>query len=574
MQFLLKEQLYIKTIVRLEDERKKLKDGDPCPLCGSRNHPFALGNIPEMDENEIKVSKLNAFIESCEEIEKKAGAIEGELKQASQENAGAEKELISIKNEIRIIEDRLKRTEQDMEDLKKETIDTTNDLMTDFKVFGIDTLNRSDDIHEALRTLEELYKKWISNNELKAEIKDEAEKLKMLAAGSAAEIKTRDKSLAEKIQARDEIKKQLSDCMTERSDLFGNKCPDQEEALFLKKISESEQREKELTQACKTCQTALMTAETELASLEESSANLVPKLEKLENEFIDGLNTHGFKDENDFSQARLSSEEYNRLTEKEANLNQLETEIKARADDRASKLDIQRTLNRTELTLEELDTSKKVFEEKTQAINNELTEVRIKLAENSSAKKRLQEKTGLIEKQQKECDRWNRLHSLIGSENGKKFRNFAQGLTFEMMVSHANQELKKMSDRYLLVRDFSSPLELNVLDNYQAGEIRSVKNLSGGESFIVSLTLALGLSRMASHKVKVDSLFLDEGFGTLDEESLETALETLANLNQEGKLIGIISHIAALKERIGTQISVSPASGGKSTIKGPGCRRK
>jgi len=130
-----------------------------------------------------------------------------------------------------------------------------------------------------------------------------------------------------------------------------------------------------------------------------------------------------------------------------------------------------------------------------------------------------------------------------------------------------------MTDRYLLIRDDGQPLELNVVDNYQAGEIRSTRNLSGGESFIVSLALALGLSRMASRNVRVDSLFLDEGFGTLDEEALETALSTLAGLHQEGKLIGVISHVGALKERIPTRIEVVPVAGGRSAIRGPGCRR-
>ena len=164
------------------------------------------------------------------------------------------------------------------------------------------------------------------------------------------------------------------------------------------------------------------------------------------------------------------------------------------------------------------------------------------------------------------------MHQLSGSADGKKFRNFAQGLTFEMMTAHANRQLRKMTDRYLLIRDASEPLELNVIDNYQAGEIRSTKNLSGGESFIVSLALALGLSQMASRNVRVDSLFLDEGFGSLDEDALETALETLAGLQQTGKLIGIISHVPALKERIGAQIQVTPKTGGRSVISGPGVK--
>jgi exonuclease SbcC len=188
-------------------------------------------------------------------------------------------------------------------------------------------------------------------------------------------------------------------------------------------------------------------------------------------------------------------------------------------------------------------------------------------------RERQQERINDIDARKKECARWDDLHLLIGSADGKKFRNFAQGLTFERMTAHANRRLQKMTDRYLLIRDASQPLELNVIDNYQAGEIRSTKNLSGGESFIVSLALALGLSQMASRNVRVDSLFLDEGFGTLDEDSLETALETLAGLRQDGKLIGVISHVPALKERIGTQIQVTPGTGGRSSLTGPGCRR-
>jgi exonuclease SbcC len=168
---------------------------------------------------------------------------------------------------------------------------------------------------------------------------------------------------------------------------------------------------------------------------------------------------------------------------------------------------------------------------------------------------------------------WQQLYELIGSADGKKYRTFAQGLTFQVMIDHANKQLGKMSDRYLLIHDADNALELNVIDNYQGGDVRSTKNLSGGEGFIISLALALGLSQMASQNIRVDSLFLDEGFGTLDEESLDIALDTLTSLQQEGKIIGIISHVQALKERILTQIKVEKISGGFSQISGQGCRK-
>jgi exonuclease SbcC len=197
--------------------------------------------------------------------------------------------------------------------------------------------------------------------------------------------------------------------------------------------------------------------------------------------------------------------------------------------------------------------------------------VRQRLTENRDLRTKQQERIKAIDSQKVECAGWDALHDLIGSADGKKYRNFAQGLTFEIMVAHANRQLRKMTERYLLIRDKSEPLELNVIDSYQAGEIRSTKNLSGGESFIVSLSLALGLSQISSRNVRVDSLFLDEGFGTLDDDALETALETLAGLQQDGKIIGVISHVQALRERIGTQIEVIPQTGGRSIIMGPGC---
>ncbi|HLU69294.1 MAG TPA: SbcC/MukB-like Walker B domain-containing protein, partial [Fibrobacteria bacterium] len=207
------------------------------------------------------------------------------------------------------------------------------------------------------------------------------------------------------------------------------------------------------------------------------------------------------------------------------------------------------------------------------AVRETLGGLRHQLRQNEEARDRLKNTQAALEAQARECRRWENLHELIGSADGKKYRNFAQGLTFDVMIGHANRQLQAMNDRYLLVRDREQPLELNVIDAWQAGERRSTRNLSGGESFLISLALALGLSRMASRNVRVDSLFLDEGFGTLDEDALETALDTLSGLQQEGKLIGVISHVEALKERIATRIRVTPQTGGRSTITGPGVSR-
>lgn len=166
-----------------------------------------------------------------------------------------------------------------------------------------------------------------------------------------------------------------------------------------------------------------------------------------------------------------------------------------------------------------------------------------------------------IEETAREADDWGYLNALIGSSTGDKFRKFAQGLTLDNLVWLANQQLNRLHGRYLLQRKASDALELEVVDTWQADAVRDTRTLSGGESFLVSLALALALSDLVSHKTRIDSLFLDEGFGTLDSETLDTALDALDALNATGKTIGVISHVEAMKERIPVQIKVKKING-------------
>jgi exonuclease SbcC len=177
-----------------------------------------------------------------------------------------------------------------------------------------------------------------------------------------------------------------------------------------------------------------------------------------------------------------------------------------------------------------------------------------------------------LEAAKRECGHWEKLNALIGSSDGKKFRSYVQSLTLEQLVILANSALHDFSSRYILVRstEEKTPLAIDVIDNDLSGARRSAKNLSGGETFIVSLSLALGLSRLASRNITIESLFLDEGFGSLDEDSLEKAIETLAKLVDGRHLVGLISHVGKIEERIAARIEVKKQPGGVSTLSGPG----
>jgi exonuclease SbcC len=214
------------------------------------------------------------------------------------------------------------------------------------------------------------------------------------------------------------------------------------------------------------------------------------------------------------------------------------------------------------------DFSTLAITEKLAACKEQLKQAQIQLGQLGQTLKQddiqRQQQQGLLEKitaLQTDVDDLAHLNGLIGSADGAKFRKFAQGLTLAHLVYLANQQLERLHARYQLKCQQSEALTLEVLDTWQADSVRDTKTLSGGESFLVSLALALALSDLVSAKTSIDSLFLDEGFGTLDNDTLEVALDALDSLNASGKMIGVISHVDTLKERIPVQIKVKKCSG-------------
>ena len=170
-----------------------------------------------------------------------------------------------------------------------------------------------------------------------------------------------------------------------------------------------------------------------------------------------------------------------------------------------------------------------------------------------------------IADQEAKAKRWRDLDDLIGSAKGHKFRDYAQGFTLDILLGYANRHLHDLSRRYRLERVKDS-LALMVIDQDMGDEYRSVHSLSGGESFLVSLALALGLASLSSNRVRVESLFIDEGFGSLDTETLRVAMDALDNLQAQGRKVGVISHLQEMTERIGVQIQVRRQSGGQSRV--------
>lgn len=220
----------------------------------------------------------------------------------------------------------------------------------------------------------------------------------------------------------------------------------------------------------------------------------------------------------------------------------------------------------TQKSIGELSEEIPALETKEQQIQQSIGALKQQLNDNDLRKDEARQLLVEIDNQRIIFNRWLALYELIGSGDGKKFRIFAQSLTLQKLVQLANAHLQNLYGRYVILKRSGEELEIDIMDTFQADNVRSMHTLSGGESFLVSLALALGLSDLAGRDANIRSLFIDEGFGTLDDQALDLAITTLENLQAKGKTIGIISHVKELKERISTQIRVVKKGGGMSEV--------
>ncbi|MFZ5995249.1 MAG: AAA family ATPase [Thermodesulfobacteriota bacterium] len=646
------QALLLSRIRDLEEERKQLEDGKPCPLCGATEHPYAKGNVPVLNEAEAELQKTK---DECKKVSRHLNKLEADRVRTATEIQHIEKEmaeknatldadekqcadaLLSLKIEVsrldragkirkeiadvqaKIAETRgivalveengrqeksaqtvLEKTRKTLDNagkalqearhkletagrdherltkdcaaLAEETQKARTAALKDVEPFGVSQISL-DSLDAILKDLGTRKEGWQAKEAEKTTLEKQIRELKAEIEKYNALLSSLEEDLAARRKDRDDLKMEYESLCASRRELFGEKNADQEEKHLADAVDKAGKVFEKAREEYGQIEKEISALKEKIDLLKVKTGKRAKELAQAGPKLMERIKTAGFEDEADYLSSRLTEEEREILADKEKRLIKEKTELDARRKDRSEALASEREKNLTDQPVEAL-------KENISASDSELKQIRLdiggiirSLSENEKLRKKQQERIKSTETRKKECTRWDDLHQLIGSADGKKFRNFAQGLTFEMMTAHANRRLRKMTDRYLLIRDTSQPLELNVIDNYQAGEIRSTKNLSGGESFIVSLALALGLSHMASRNVRVDSLFLDEGFGTLDEDALETALETLAGLQQDGKLIGVISHVTTLKERIGTQIQVIPETGGRSNLSGPGCRR-
>ncbi|MFK0087629.1 AAA family ATPase [Pseudomonas sp. NPDC090755] len=233
--------------------------------------------------------------------------------------------------------------------------------------------------------------------------------------------------------------------------------------------------------------------------------------------------------------------------------------------ERQQRLDQHQALASLELPADALEQALETLQGQLATCEQQCAELRAEQADDQRRQQANQALAERIAQAYSEWQRWARLNALIGSATGDTFRKIAQGYNLDLLVHHANAQLRQLARRYRLKRG-GSLLGLLVLDTEMGDELRSVHSLSGGETFLVSLALALGLASMASSTLRIESLFIDEGFGSLDPESLQLAMDALDGLQAQGRKVAVISHVQEMHERIPVQIQVRRQGNGLSSV--------
>ncbi|MEN4535673.1 SbcC/MukB-like Walker B domain-containing protein [Pantoea agglomerans] len=407
------------------------------------------------------------------------------------------------------------------------------------------------------------WERWQESERLLANLQPQLLKGETQLTALQQQAELEQQQLTTRQQQQNQRQTQLSEMRRARQALFGDREVTHARQQMQARVQQADEQLAQQLTALQQAQAEVSRLQGELSGLENQRQTLNSKLAEAESALQQALESAGFADEASLRAALLDEQTAVQLRQQLQQLDQQCQQQQARLADLRQRLSLHQQAKPAAMP------------ESAEALAQQLEQLRLALRDNASQQgqiqQQLQSDASLRVRQQSlmtqiEQDgvtlaQWSLLNDLIGSASGDKFRRFAQGLTLDHLVALANRQLDRLHGRYLLQRRAQDLLELDVVDTWQADAARDTRTLSGGESFLVSLALALALSDLVSHKTRIESLFLDEGFGTLDAQTLDTALDALDALNASGKTIGVISHVEAMKERIPVQIKVRKMNG-------------
>lgn len=653
IQSLTSRQEELEALVQIDEltkVRAELKEGEPCPVCGSLEHPFAANLPPEVatakerlavvkeestdlqknqKEADRKIDVLKDRIlvseKRLKELRKNLDLAEEELtlkcgragltREGVTEEAAAvlitkkESLLIDIKKRIAKARD----AESKAAAAKEKIAGTTEELHRAEMVFSNaqtkfesakSLLAQAQTGREKARTeLEqfwrktakeygsvitdgelfahnpELFKRWIAKAAKYEELLESCREIENSLAikkgtlpGLVESVERLEKSSREKSDQAAELQTELKTKQLQRDKLFGTKLVEIERKAYERLLSQLAEAKDQAYENLSKARSVQAAAEQRLKTAEQRSAEAEKNLLSAKTEWTDALKKEKFESEEDWIRARLDSEAINALHKEITDYKAQSRSAADRFSEADKKLAEKESQKLTDKSLEVLEAEKREASAEKEKLLEQKGELQKELKTDEEARIKRAGIEDELKKLKHQVAVWDRLNTLVGSSSGDKYRRYVQSLVLLTLLKNANVELTKLHSRYRLAKG-GGDMEIKVIDSDLADQERPTDNLSGGETFIVSLALALGLAQMASNNVRIDSLFLDEGFGTLDDDSLEKALNALSSLNAQGKTVGLISHVDQIKERIPSKIVVKrSAQPGVSRLEGAGVK--
>ena len=496
----------------LDIYRVQLKEGEPCPLCGAESHPYVHEYSKDLGIVEDQYDKIRVLLKTKRQ----------ELSEAI--IAKSSKEI-----EIQSIQKVLHRDQSDLQ-LVKERIDIIK------KKQGIDSIGSEDIVRE-----------YIAKYKLKlGEIENCLEHLasRPLIEQLLGDLEELENSSKEVTNLQKEISKMYSG-----SDI-------QSDVQQRRNSMQSAMKEKTIVQL------GISSSESSIKALETRISSIVDTI-------LANIKLLGYTSIAGASEKIISETLFNALTGERNSLKaSLQSAENVLMEDE-KRFNGESANDDKSVLLDSLITNQQEVVQNINDLTKALEDHRLIWRMQEETRENINKIEGEIKNKKLANYPWELLSKLIGDQTGNKFNNFAQELTLKHLLNFANRRLVKLHSRYILSMPQSGEDDdLAIVDTHMGNERRSVKTLSGGETFIISLALALGLSDLAASDVKIESLFIDEGFGSLDPEVLETTISTLEQLQAESnKTVGIISHVDSLKERIFPQIQLEKQTNGFSTMK-------
>ena len=489
--------------------RKKLQEGSPCPVCGSTHHPVvthpAVTEVPKVIAAlTLQLEQLNARKTAYAGSEKQLNQLRQQLLQLHKELTEADHTRTDLQGRQKLAETQIAREEA----IRAESQETlAKSLSAANRLFGNDDWQRGwqQDPDSFRDTLTTFARQWHDNTEKLQQLQREQSAQKAEYESYASFLPSLIKQVEEVTLLHEQNRTALLALQSERARLLGGKPADQVESAYTRRKEELKERMKRL-----------QTVQTEQSGIADQlrgiAGQIAQDLQKASDDLV--VRQKALADWTDAWNAAHDNEPLELLLPR---------------------------------------------------ITQEKNEYAFRLRTQTENKQKIASQQEELNACRLENERWAKLNELAGSADGAKFRRIAQGYTLDVLLSYANVQLRDLSRRYRLER-VPETLALQVIDRDMCDEIRTVHSLSGGESFLVSLALALGLSSLSSNRMKVESLFIDEGFGSLDADTLRIAMDALESLRTQGRKIGVISHVQEMTERIPVQIRVSRSGNGRSFL--------